>query len=85
MPSGFDALCQMGLEGDVATLPQVKIKGIDIYQEDKFLIHAEPDFFRQDPGVKWVSQPALLEMLVSKCEENSNFKFFRGWRCTGIV
>ena len=85
MPSGFDALCQMGLEGDVATLPQVKIKGIDIYQEDKFLIHAEPDFFRQDPGVKWVSQPALLEMLVSKCEENSNFSFFRGWGCAGIV
>ena len=85
MPSGFDALCQMGLEGDVATLPQVKIKGIDIYQEDKFLIHAEPDFFRQDPGARWVSQPALLEMLVSKCEESSNFSFFRGWRCTGIV
>jgi 2-polyprenyl-6-methoxyphenol hydroxylase-like FAD-dependent oxidoreductase len=24
-------------------------------------------------------------MLVSKCEENSNFSFFRGWRCTGII
>ena len=85
MPSGFDALCQMGLERDVATLPQTKIKGIDIYQEDKFLIHVEPNFFRQDPGVRWVSQPALLEMLVSKCEENSDFSFFRGWRCTDIV
>ncbi|MEE3197368.1 MAG: FAD-dependent monooxygenase [Pseudomonadota bacterium] len=85
MPSGFEALCQMGLEDQVRELPQVKIRGMEIYQKGKFLFRLEPDLFRQDPGTNWISQPALLEMIISKCERKPGFNFFRGWRCVGLV
>ena len=85
MPSGFKALCQMGLEDQVKELPQIKIRGMEIYQKGKFLVHLEPDLFRQDPGINWISQPALLEMLIGKCEGRPGFSFLRGWRCVGLI
>ncbi len=85
MPSGFEALCQMGLEDQVRELPQVKIRGMEIYQKGKFLFHLEPDLLRQDPGANWISQPALLEMLIGKCQGKPGFNFLRGWRCAGLI
>ena len=85
MPSGFKALCQMGLEDQVRELPQVKIRGAEIYQKGKFIAHLEPNFLRQDPGANWISQPALLEMLIGKCQGRPGFSFLRGWRCAGLI
>ncbi|MCZ6890136.1 MAG: FAD-dependent oxidoreductase, partial [Gammaproteobacteria bacterium] len=80
MPSGIAALEQMGLETQLATLPSYRQQTIDAYLNGQLLLSESLD--TGSPGdLRFiaVSQPALLEMLVSAAGTHSrSFNLIRG-------
>jgi 2-polyprenyl-6-methoxyphenol hydroxylase-like FAD-dependent oxidoreductase len=78
MPSALDAFAQMGLAAQVAGIPQVGITGAEGYlQGERFLrVRFEAHSFGGATPV-WISQPALLEMLVAEAGAFENFRFER--------
>lgn len=94
MPSGLDALEQMGLS---ALLEQIPHRSLDAWE---FIIEEKQLFRVEEPmGAKrsctLVSQPPLLEALISQAKTHDGFKFIQGvtvkdlsWsdqRVTGVV
>jgi 2-polyprenyl-6-methoxyphenol hydroxylase-like FAD-dependent oxidoreductase len=79
MPSGLDALVQMGLEKQLDALPQSRVSGVDLYREGQHVAHVEPADLPGIPqGPRMVSQPAMLEMLVSEAARFASFTLHRG-------
>lgn len=77
MPSGIDAFRQMGLAGAFDALPQVRPRALEFHLNGRFVRRfALPDFV--DEGPRFVSQPAMLEMLVAQCARFPGFRFLRG-------
>jgi 2-polyprenyl-6-methoxyphenol hydroxylase-like FAD-dependent oxidoreductase len=79
MPSGSDALAQMGLETQLAALPQVRIDAVEVYRGSKLLarLGISNELFAAS-GPRVVSQSAMLEMLVGEASRYSNFRLERG-------
>jgi 2-polyprenyl-6-methoxyphenol hydroxylase-like FAD-dependent oxidoreductase len=77
MPSGVDALEQMGLSAPFAGVPQVRPARFELYLERRFAagvdLGLETEF---SPRI--VSQPAMLEMLVEQCAAYEGFRLLRG-------
>ena len=78
MPSALEAFSQIGLGDAFARVPQVQLDTMELYLFGKRLLRA--DFPGGFDGVQpsWVSQPALLEMLVEKAGEFPSFRLERG-------
>jgi 2-polyprenyl-6-methoxyphenol hydroxylase-like FAD-dependent oxidoreductase len=79
MPSGVDALEQMGLGRDLARLPQSHLAVLEIFRGERRLARVGldgGDFGLVGPRI--VSQPAMLEMLVARAAEFPSFRFERG-------
>jgi 2-polyprenyl-6-methoxyphenol hydroxylase-like FAD-dependent oxidoreductase len=79
MPSGLDALEQAGLWPEVDALPHVEPHGIELYLDGRLRVRQElsPELFgRHRP--RWLSQPALLEMLVAQAARFDGFRLERG-------
>lgn len=79
MPSGLDAFRQMGLEDDFEQLDQTRPQRVRLYRKGRFRI----EFSAEGQGLddvlpRVVSQPAMLEMLVSRCSAFPSFRFVRG-------
>ncbi len=79
MPSGIAALEQMGLRMQLATLPSYTQQMIDVYLNKRLLL-SEPLDTGSPEDLRFiaVSQPALLEMLVTEAGTSSSFKLIRG-------
>ena len=81
MPSGLDAIAQMGLGAALAALPQNRIARGALYRGAELLV--ELPF--GDAGPRVVSQPALLEMLVREAARFSGFSLERGFTVRDLV
>ncbi|HTO08782.1 MAG TPA: FAD-dependent oxidoreductase [Myxococcota bacterium] len=79
MPGGVDALQQMGLGPELERLPQARITGLDVYLNGRHGLHVDVASLPPDlPLPRFVSQPALLEMLVAQAEKSPGFTLLRG-------
>lgn len=79
MPSGIAALEQMGLRMQLATVPSYTQQMIDVYLNKRLLLSEPLDTgSTEDLRFIAVSQPALLEMLVTEAGTSSSFKLIRG-------
>lgn len=76
MPSGRDALTQMGLGPALERLPQSRVSRIEWYLDASRVFGIEIGEFAGLPVM--VSQPAMLEMLVEQASRFSSFRLERG-------
>jgi 2-polyprenyl-6-methoxyphenol hydroxylase-like FAD-dependent oxidoreductase len=81
MPSGLDAIAQMGLGAALDALPQSKIARGALYRGAEALL--ELPF--GDGGPRVVSQPALLEMLASEAGKWPGFSLERGFTVRDLL
>jgi 2-polyprenyl-6-methoxyphenol hydroxylase-like FAD-dependent oxidoreductase len=79
LPSGIDALQQMGLASALRDVPQFRPTTLSVYLNQKVVIELtlDPALFAGRPPVA-MSQPALLEMLVTQASKHPAFHFVRG-------
>ena len=78
MPSGVDALQQMGLS--LADVPHRRMERARVYMNRR----AALDFAIPDREILAVSQPALLEALVSAASRYPNFRWLDGTALRGL-
>ena len=84
MPSGIDAIRQIGLGAEFDALPQARPQAIDFHVHGRFVQRfALPDFMEDPP--RMVSQPKLLEMLVAQGEACEGFRFVRGGTVADLI
>jgi len=78
MPSGVDALDQMGLRGALQTLPARVQDSIALYMNGRRVFRQElaGDWINTQP-FQAVSQPHLLEMLVTEAGRSPHFRLER--------
>ena len=84
MPSGYEALKSIGFDLDRMKLPMQKNLRGKVYNKTEPLISFEFPFRRQG-GLRWVSQPALLEHMIKDSLTKNNFTFFRGCRALDVL
>ncbi len=79
MPSGVDALAQMGLAAELDALPQAQVSEISIWLGPRRVTgFGIDDVSVPVPVPRFVSQPALLEMLVAQAGRHPSFELVRG-------
>jgi 2-polyprenyl-6-methoxyphenol hydroxylase-like FAD-dependent oxidoreductase len=79
MPGGVEALQQMGLGAQLESLPQARIRDLDVYLNGRHQLHVDASALPADtPLPRFVSQPALLEMLVAEAGKHPGFELVRG-------
>ena len=77
MPSGYKALKAIGFDLDKVILPLQKNVRAKVYNQGKSLVDFEFPF-STNGGLRWVSQPALLEHIVQHSLAKGGLTFFRG-------
>ena len=79
MPSGIEAMQQMGLGEALAQTDSHAVPDIALYMNGKLILteNLEPEVFHGHPPLA-ISQPALLEAIVAEAEKLTRFKFERG-------
>ncbi|MBD1893895.1 FAD-dependent monooxygenase [Coleofasciculus sp. FACHB-129] len=78
MPSGLDALEQMGLSSVLESIPHRPLDAWEVLIENRFLFRVDEPI---EPGGKpctLVSQPAFLEAVIDKANTYPNFEFIPG-------
>lgn len=83
MPSGYEALKSIGFDLDKIDVPMQKNTKLTAYYHGESLIEGELPF-NVDGGLRWVSQPSLLEHIISKTEKHKEFNFFRAHRVKDV-
>jgi len=79
MPSGIEALSQMGLAAAADRVPHVAIRALEPYLLGRRLFRVELGDAAAGGNVpRWTSQPELLEMLVAEAARFPAFHFERG-------
>jgi len=79
MPSGIDALEQSGLAIPLQSVPRYSPMEFEAFLNRRSVLTArlDSDFFEGHPPIA-LSQPGLLEMLVSEAAKAQDFRFERG-------
>lgn len=86
LPGGLDALQQIGVWDDFAHVDQVQLELLELYVARRRRVRVGLDavgFGELAP--RWVSQPALLEMLVARAAAFPNFRLERGATVRALV
>lgn len=86
MPSGLEPFAQMDLWDALDALPHVGLAGVEVFVKgrSRFSLRFDPeDFGRYAP--RWISQPALLEMLVERAARHPSFRLERGASVSGLL
>ena len=86
MPGGLEPFQQMGLWKQLDDVPHVVIERIKLYANGKHVVElkfSESILGRYRP--RWVSQPDLLEMLVTEAQRFPNFKLIRGTAVRDLI
>lgn len=79
LPSGIDAIEQMGVGPQMRTLPSYAQQSLCVYINGQSVLSVTFDSeSSKGPRFLAVSQPALLEMLVSESAQFSPFRLVRG-------
>ena len=79
LPSGVEALAQMGLGEAYAAVPKWRPASLAVYLNRKVVVDLplDPALFGGHPPAA-VSQPALLEAIVGRAAGRPGFRFLRG-------
>lgn len=81
LPSGLEALEQLGLGAALAGVPRARLDSLELYLNRRLLLRlegeADPDLFGGRLPVP-LSQPALLEAIVAAAATRPGFRFLRG-------
>ncbi|MFN6501898.1 MAG: FAD-dependent oxidoreductase [Nostoc sp. DedQUE01] len=77
MPSGLDALKQMGLSALLEHIPHRKLDAWEFILGDKQLFRVDEPMGAAQPCTL-VSQPPLLKALISEAQTNDGFEFIQG-------
>lgn len=86
LPGGLEALQQIGVWDDFANVEQVRLERLELYVNGRRRIRAGLDAFGfGELAPRWVSQPALLEMLVARAAAFPGFRLERGATVRGLV
>jgi len=87
MPSGLEALDQMGLAGEVETIAHQVPTRMAIYFRRRLVFEREmtKDLFRGASPPTTMSQPQLLERLVARASEHAGFRFIRGGSVKDLI
>jgi 2-polyprenyl-6-methoxyphenol hydroxylase-like FAD-dependent oxidoreductase len=78
MPSGLNAIEQMGLLSILERIPHRPLAGWDFLIENRSLFRVEEPIEFEGKPCTLVSQPHLLEAIVEEASNYSNFEFIRG-------
>lgn len=86
LPSGVEVFYQMGLGAALDGLPQARFDRVEVFFNARpvgaiTVATDAPGIF----GARIVSQPAMLEMLVSEASRYPNFRFERGATVRDVV
>jgi 2-polyprenyl-6-methoxyphenol hydroxylase-like FAD-dependent oxidoreductase len=84
-PSGQDVLRQMGLGARFDALPSVRMERITLWSGSRRLVASDIPEEARSNGVRIVSQPALLEMLVEEAGRFPHFRLERGVAVRDVV
>ena len=86
MPSGIDALFEMGLGETLASLPFRKLESWDIYLDGReVFVVREPLEELGDRAVRIIPQPLLLARLVEEVSKHPSFRFEPGTTVRGLL
>ena len=75
MPTGIDVFAQMGLAKALDAVPHQDARGLDLYRGVRRVLSLP---IPAGIGIRAVSQPAMLEMLVAESARFPNFTLERG-------
>lgn len=78
MPSGLDALSQMGLSAVVDRIPHRPLDAWEFIINQRFLFRVNEPIEPGSQPCTLVSQPALLDALIEKAKEYPHFEFVQG-------
>jgi 2-polyprenyl-6-methoxyphenol hydroxylase-like FAD-dependent oxidoreductase len=78
MPSGLDAILQMGLTDIVEKIPHRTINAWEFYIENRSIFRVDEPMESGGKPCTLVSQPALLEALLAQANQCENFEFIAG-------
>src|SRR5262245_12207369 len=86
LPGGPEPFKQMKLWNDLERVPHVTLRGVAFYLNGRLRLRApfDPATFG-DLNPRWMSQPALLEMLIEQCHRFPSFRFQRGTHVNGLL
>jgi 2-polyprenyl-6-methoxyphenol hydroxylase-like FAD-dependent oxidoreductase len=86
MPSGVDALAQMGLGPALDALPQSRLEKIEVFLNGRRQVVLDVGSLPAGSGLpRFVSQPALLEMIVAEAGKFARFELHRGSTARDLV
>jgi 2-polyprenyl-6-methoxyphenol hydroxylase-like FAD-dependent oxidoreductase len=78
MPSGLDAIEQMGLSDVVSKIPHRAINAWEFYIENRPIFRVNEPMESGGQPCTLISQPALLEAVLEKASAYDNFEFISG-------
>jgi 2-polyprenyl-6-methoxyphenol hydroxylase-like FAD-dependent oxidoreductase len=78
MPSGLNAIEQMGLSSILERIPHRPLAGWEVLIENRSLFRVEEPIESGGKPCTLVSQPHLLEAIVEEATTYSNFEFIQG-------
>lgn len=86
MPGGLEPFDQIGLWDQLNHVPHVNIKGFKAFinQTEAFRVASLESVLGRH-NLRWVSQPELLEMLVSEASKYQAFQMIRGNRVRKLI
>ena len=83
MPSGYKALKAIGFDLRKMEIPIEVNHKLTVFYQGKHLIDPTPPGFEE--GLRWVSQPALLEHMIQQTLKYEHFTFYRGHRVKDVM
>ena len=79
MPTGLDALYQMGLRRGLETLPCRYLESWEIFLNKRLIMSVpEPSTTTEELALRVIPQPQLLELLIAEARKFSHFTFLPG-------
>jgi 2-polyprenyl-6-methoxyphenol hydroxylase-like FAD-dependent oxidoreductase len=78
MPSGLDAIAQMGLNEIVAQIPHRSLDAWEFYIENRLLFRVNEPMEPGGPPCTLISQPAFLEAVLDKANACPTFEMIQG-------
>jgi 2-polyprenyl-6-methoxyphenol hydroxylase-like FAD-dependent oxidoreductase len=78
LPSGLDALEQMGLMPLLARIPHRSLDAWEFWLNDQLLFRADEPFEPGGRPTTLVSQPTFLEAVIAQASTYSHFEFLQG-------
>jgi 2-polyprenyl-6-methoxyphenol hydroxylase-like FAD-dependent oxidoreductase len=78
MPSGLEAIAQMGLSNVVERIPHRALDAWEFYIENRPIFRVDEPMESDGQHCTLISQPALLEAVLEQVNECASFEFIQG-------